>query len=496
MNENNAGNDKLDITQDAVVDYKADVVADSAAEPVAETTAEPAVEPVETEGTLDDAAVEVIVQDAGAGETTQTQAEFNGASGNAGFTDNAAEKPPVYFTENYKKSRTRKIGVFHLVLVAVISSILGGGVFFAGTQLLLPVLSPAISGIAGVTQNGDASANNGIYKKVEISQSDSPISAIAEKVSPSIVGVRITVKTQGGFFFDQPQSGTGEGSGIIIREDGYILTNNHVVQNALDGNSNRLSEGSQIQVVLPNAKDKPYTATIVGRDVDSDIAVIKIDAKGLPAAELGDSDKLKPGELAVAIGSPYGLEYMSSVTSGIISGLNREIETDTGNKLTLIQTDAAINPGNSGGALCNSQGQVIGINTVKIAVSGFEGMGFAIPINHAKEVAQSLIDYKYVKGKPLIGVSIDQRFNADIAKQYEVPAGLLVYDVTPLSAAYKAGIKTGDIITKFDGIDVKQFSDLETQKNKHKAGDKVSMTVYRDGKTLNIDLVLDEDKNQ
>ncbi len=417
------------------------------------------------------------------------------------YAGNDAEKPPVYYTESYKKTKTRKFGIFHLILLALISSIFGGGVVFAGTQFLLPILQPAVGSYFGVSTPASslgASSDNGIYKKVEIAKSDSPVSAIAEKVSPSIVGVKVTIKRQGsGFFFDDmPQSGTGEGSGIIIREDGYILTNNHVVADALMGNSNKLAEGSQIQVVLPSQKDKPYTATIVGRDVDSDIAVIKIDAKGLPAAELGDSDKLKPGELAVAIGSPYGLEYMNSITSGIVSGLNRKIQMDNGNDLTLIQTDAAINPGNSGGALCNSQGQVIGVNTVKLAATEFEGLGFAIPINHAKEIAQELIDNKYIKGRPLLGVSIDQRFTAEVAQQYNVPAGLLVYEVTPLSAAYKAGIKNGDIITKFDGVEVKQFADLETQKNKHKAGDKVTVVVYRDGKTLNIDVVLDEDKNE
>ena len=446
----------------------------------------------------DDAADNTVNADVTVSETTVEDKAEN--TEGAGSVKNDPAKPAVYYTESYKKTKTRKIGLFQLILVAVISSIFGGGVVFAGLQLLLPVLQPAVGSYFGVTsQTNDsaAAANNGVYKKVEIAKSDSPITAIAEKVSPSIVGVKITVKPQGGgFFFDTPQSGVGEGSGIIIREDGYILTNNHVVESALTGNSNKLSVGSQIEVVLPSQKDKPYTATIVGRDVDSDIAVIKIDAKGLPAAELGDSDKLKAGELAVAIGSPYGLEYMSSITSGIISGLNRKIVTDNGNSLTLIQTDAAINPGNSGGALCNSQGQVIGINTIKIAATGFEGLGFAIPINHAKEIAQSLIDYKYIKGKPYLGVSIDPRFTADVAKQYSVPNGLLVYEVTPLSAAYKAGIKNGDIITKFDGVDVKVFADLEGQKNKHKAGDKVVIVVYRDGKTLNIDVVLDEDKNQ
>jgi serine protease Do len=470
MDENVTGNDRFDIADGTA----ADTVNTDAA--VSDVT----VDNIDNIETIE--AVEVEIIPPKAPESTFT-------------SGNAQEKPPVYYTESYKKTKTRKIGIFHLILVAVISSIFGGGVVFTGLQLLLPALQPAVGSYFGITsQADDSAADNGVYKKVEISKSDTPVTAIAEKVSPSIVGVKITVKSQGSdFFFDPPRSGTGEGSGIIIREDGYILTNNHVVENALSGNSNKLSQGSQIEVVLPNQPDKPYVATIVGRDSDSDIAVIKIDAKGLPAAELGDSDKLQPGELAVAIGSPYGLDYMSSITSGIISGLNRKVQ---GSDLTFIQTDAAINPGNSGGALCNSQGQVIGINTVKISATDFEGLGFAIPINYAKKISQELIDNKYIKGKPLLGVSIDQRFNEEIAKQYDVPAGLLVYDVTPLSAAYKAGIKNGDIITKFDGVAVKEFSELESQKNKHKAGDKVKIELYRDGKTINVDVVLDEDKNQ
>lgn len=520
MDENIKGDNGLDITQDtannplntdAAFDETAaanatDDTADTAAEANTGYTAGPATG--YTADNSSDYTAEAVTSytventsDHKAEYTPEYTSENKNNTEKRASAGNDAERPAVYYTESYKKTKTRKVGIFHLILLALISSIFGGGVVFAGTQFLLPAIQPAVGsyfGVSSPTSSLGASSDNGIYKKVEIAKSDSPVSAIAEKVSPSIVGVKVTIKRQGsGFFFDDiPQSGTGEGSGIIIREDGYILTNNHVVADALMGNSNKLAEGSQIQVVLPSQKDKPYTATIVGRDVDSDIAVIKIDAKGLPAAELGDSDKLKPGELAVAIGSPYGLEYMNSITSGIVSGLNRKIQMDNGNDLTLIQTDAAINPGNSGGALCNSQGQVIGVNTVKLAATEFEGLGFAIPINHAKEIAQELIDNKYIKGRPLLGVSIDQRFTAEVAQQYDVPAGLLVYEVTPLSAAYKAGIKNGDIITKFDGVEVKEFADLETQKNKHKAGDKVTVVVYRDGKTLNIDVVLDEDKNE
>ena len=248
---------------------------------------------------------------------------------------------------------------------------------------------------------------------------------------------------------------------------------------------------------LPSEKDKPYTATVVGRDEQTDLAVIKINATGLPAAELGNSDDLKVGELAVAIGNPGGLEYMGSVTVGVISGLNRTIAIENNGNLKLIQTDAAINPGNSGGALVNSQGQIIGINSAKIASTGFEGLGFAIPINTVKQITDSLMKSGYVTGRPLLGVSIDTTFDEAAAKQYNVPFGLHITDVTPFSSASVAGIKVDDIITKFDGKAVTSYNQLETLKNAHKPGDKVSVEVYRysEKKSLTLDVVLGESKN-
>jgi serine protease Do len=403
-----------------------------------------------------------------------------------------------YYSESIKKTKSKKTGLGQLILVAVISAFLGGGVVFAAGAFLTPVIQPYINDMLGIESKEASSANSQseVYKKVEITQSTNPAEAIAEKVSPSIVGIRVTAKSQSFSFFDLGQEdGVGEGSGVIIREDGYILTNNHVVSNALADNSNKLNEGSKIEVILPSNKEKSYVATVVGCDSKTDIAVLKIEATGLPAAELGDSDKVKSGELAIAIGNPGGLDYMGSVTSGIISGINRTIKMENGQTLKLLQTDAAINPGNSGGALVNSEGQVIGINTVKIAATGYEGIGFAIPINEANEIAESLMEYSYVKGRPYLGISIDQRFNEDVAKAYNVPNGLLVYDVVPLSCSYKAGIKSGDIITKFDGVKVTQFSELETQKQKHKPGDSVEIELYRDGKTITVTVVLDEEKN-
>jgi serine protease Do len=345
--------------------------------------------------------------------------------------------------------------------------------------------------VASQVQSG--SQNSPVYKRVEIEQSESPVTAISEKVSPSIVGIRVTSTTRD-FLFGLTQ-GTGEGSGIIIREDGYIMTNYHVIQNALNTNYRGAVNNAKIEVFLPNKKDTPYTASVVGHDYRTDLAVIKIDATNLPAAELGDSDKLKVGELAVAIGNPGGLEYMGSVTVGVISGLNRTIKNESGNDLKLIQTDAAINPGNSGGALVNSKGQVIGVNSVKVIAQGFEGLGFAIPINEAVKITDSLIEYTYVKGRPFFGIRPDPLFNKAMAERYNVPEGVLVQEVLPFTGAYRAGIKAGDIITKFDGQKVTSLDELNRIKNKHKPGDIIPVEIYRNNETRTINVELTEEQN-
>jgi len=420
------------------------------------------------------------------------------AKGQTEGTNDRYNRNQAYYTENIKKTKPKKIGAWQLILVSVLSSVLGAGMMFAAVIYLAPALSTGASKILGLPESTTetSKSDNGVYKKIEITQSESPVEAVAEKVGPSIVGIQVTVPSKINFFFDLEENGVGYGSGIIIRKDGYILTNNHVIEATLASQmSNKMIDGAKIEVILPSNKDVTYEAKIVGRDERTDIAVLKIDVDNLPVAELGDSDSVKVGELAVAIGNPGGMDYMGSVTAGIISGVDRTITLDNGRELKLIQTDAAINPGNSGGALANSQGQVIGINTIKISATDIEGLGFAIPINEAKDIAESLIDYKYVKDRPYIGVVIDNSFTEDDAKQLNVPAGLLVYEVQPLSAAYKAGIHTGDIITKFDGVKVTKFKELEDQKDKHKPGDEVEVEVYRDGETLKLKLVLGEEKN-
>lgn len=407
-----------------------------------------------------------------------------------------------YYSENHRKPRKRKgSSLIQLIIVALVGSILGGLIVFAAFQFVAPAVQPSVNSyFKNLTPNNSVSSleepkqNSALTgrKIIEIERTDSPVTAIAEKVSPSIVGIRVTA-TVSDFFFGEME-GRGEGSGIIARSDGYIITNWHVIQKALDRNG-RQTKTSKIEVFLPDQEEKPYTAKVIGTDWRTDLAVIKIDVTNLPAAEFGNSDELKVGELAVAIGNPGGLEYMGSVTVGVISGLNRTVNSDSGKNFKLIQTDAAINPGNSGGALVNSKGQVIGVNSIKVVATGFEGIGFAIPINTVKEITDSLIEYEYVPGRPFLGISTNPNFDEKTAKFYNVPAGVLVDEVIPFSGAYNAGLKRGDIITKFNGKQVKTLAELNELKNKHKPNDKVVLEVYRNGKTMTIEVILTEDKN-
>ncbi|KUO76749.1 MAG: hypothetical protein APF77_12705 [Clostridia bacterium BRH_c25] len=309
--------------------------------------------------------------------------------------------------------------------------------------------------------------------KIVYSEAVSPVVPIAKKVSPSIVA--ISLKTRAKDYFGRVYEGTGTGSGIIIDNQGHIVTNNHVVEGVKD-----------ITVILQDGKE--LEATVVGRDPQTDLAVIKVDPANLVAAELGDSSKLEVGELAVAIGSPMGTEYAGSVTAGIISGLNRKVSVGD-NSIKLIQTDAAINPGNSGGALVNSEGKVIGINTIKFAQTTVEGMGFAIPINEANPIIQEIITNKKV-ARPYLGIS-GQTITKELAEQNNVPQGVYVMEVIAFSGAERAGIKKGDIITKMDGKKMTTIEELIEAIKNHKVGDTVQVEIFDqldDYKTVSVKL--------
>lgn len=324
---------------------------------------------------------------------------------------------------------------------------------------------------------------SGSNKNVNINidkQASSIVEAVAEKVTPSVVGIRTTTSISN--FFGQQSSSSGEGSGVIYRKDGYIITNYHVIENAI-GDSH-----SKIQVFLGEDTTKDvYDATVVGYNISADLAVIKINVKGLPEIEIADSSKLKVGQYVITVGNPGGLEFMDSVTYGVISGLNRVVSADS--TVSLIQTDAAINPGNSGGALVNANGELVGINSSKIVSEEFEGMGFAIPSNETVEIAQKIIE-KENSPEPYIGITLSEKYTSEVLEYYGYPSGAVVLSVANNSPAYQAGIRKGDIITEFDGEDIKSYSDLEELLSQCKPNQKISVKLYRNRRTYSTTLTV------
>ena len=314
----------------------------------------------------------------------------------------------------------------------------------------------------------------------------------ANKILPSIVGIEVSYTTTSnsifGFGSPSTSTATATGSGIIISEDGYIVTNNHVVDTSSSNSYSYydISEATSVKVKLYGS-DETYDAKIVGKDSQTDLAVLKIDKTDLTAAEFADSDQAVVGEFVMAVGSPLGLD--TTVTTGIISAVNREVESE-GTKYVCLQTDAAINSGNSGGALVNSDGKVIGINTLKLSGSGVEGIGFAIPINSTLDVISQLKDHNKVL-RPYIGISgID--LDDSTAKRYNLALGVYVKTVQSFSPAEKAGLQSGDVIIQADGKDIKTMDELNEIKNSHQIGDTMTLKVNRSGQEKEVTVTLEE----
>ena len=305
---------------------------------------------------------------------------------------------------------------------------------------------------------------------------------VADLVSPSVVVITTeqVVYSQWSWY-GQNQVESGAGSGVIISSDGYILTCAHVV----DGASN----------ITVTINDKDYTATLVGEDTTSDIAVIKIDADGLTPATVGDSDSLKVGQNVMAVGNPLG-ELGGTVTGGMISALNRSVTiqgSSSVNTMSLIQMDASVSPGNSGGGLFNMNGELVGIVNAKSSSSDAEGLGFAIPINDAIKVAQELLENGYVTGRPYLGITYLAVTDAQTAQQLGVNAyGVYIVDVTKGGPADQAGLKAGDRIVSVDGSEIAAKDDLGTLMQKHAAGDTLAITVARDGQMQTVNVTLGE----
>ena len=298
---------------------------------------------------------------------------------------------------------------------------------------------------------------------------------VYDLASPTVVS--ILCKSQGGGYV---QSKMSSGSGIIIRHDGYVVTNNHVI----DGAS---------EITVTTIAGQNFSAKVIGRDSRTDIAVLKVDNDtALPFAELGDSSTLRVGEMALAIGNPLREELAGTLTVGYISAINRSMVID-GKQMTMLQTDAAINPGNSGGALLNMKGQVIGINTAKSTGYDVEGLGFAIPINEAKPIIESIIQHGYVTGRVVIGLK-GQTVTEAIAKANDLPVGVYIKEIVSGSAAEKAGLRTGDVITACDGQAVTTIDEINKIRDSHKVGETLTMQIDRNGQTLTVSVVLQEEK--
>ena len=292
--------------------------------------------------------------------------------------------------------------------------------------------------------------------------------AIYSKVIPSIVSIRGTQET-----------GTSLGTGVVASADGYIITNSHVIEGC-----------SSVDITLWDERE--YPAKLVGRDEESDLAVLKIEAQDLTPAEFGDSSSLQVGDVALAIGNPLGEELRGTMTDGIISAINRDLLVD-GNSMVLIQTTAALNAGNSGGALLNAYGQVVGITNMKMSsyYDTVEGLGFAIPSTTVKSVSDSLIALGYVGGRPTIGITV-RALTEESAQSYGTPLGVRVEEVEPASDAFAQGVQVGDVIVQANGTDVATIDDLNAVKAGLGVGDTISLHIYRDGEYLDISVTLVE----
>lgn len=360
------------------------------------------------------------------------------------------------------------------------------------------------------SQNSESDSSEDEVQKVQSVIDISPktdamaIPDIVENVMPSVVGVSAT------FAYSQPNYGygwgwgydsgvegssrnmIGTGTGIIMSKDGYIVTNAHCIYD-----ESEYKCGLAVDVSVLFMDETEAEAKIIGYDTETDLAVLKVDKKNLTPAPFGESSELRVGETVIAIGNPLGFELFGSVTSGIVSALDRQISINEKN-MTLIQTDAAINSGNSGGPLLNGCGQVVGINSAKMSSSygsaSIEGLGFAIPIDSAKVIIDDLINYRYVKGRPQIGISTKD-VTETISNYYNIPMGVYVVSVQEDSTAEFAGIKVGDVIIAVDGESITTGEELNEKKSLHKAGDEITLTVSRGGEDIDITLVLQEANN-
>ena len=394
--------------------------------------------------------------------------DYNNGNQSNNFENNNGNPNNNYQNQYYQTVPTKKVNKKRMKVVGIIAA----GLAIAMTS----GLTGGLIAYNAVKKSQTTEVQSKSYAPPQFTSStDGAMSASEafEKVKPAVVTISVKgIQSYYGYF---QQEVSGIGSGFIINEDGYILTNYHVIENA-----------QEVTVLLSTGEE--VKASVVNYDQAKDMAMIKLeDGTKVPGvAELGDSDALYPGEDVIAIGTPLSTEFAQTMTKGVVSAVNRTVSTESGTTMTAIQTDAAINPGNSGGPLVNTKGQVIGINSMKLAENSVEGMGFAIPINEAKDRIESL-------SKPILTLGITVReIDSATAKKNDWVEGLLIKDISTDSYAERAGLKIGDIITKFDGKRVKTFDELNEIKNSKQAGDKIEVVVDRNGKDVTVTLELNE----
>ena len=374
-------------------------------------------------------------------------------------TESKKDKKPR--TSFIKKHRTASIVTGCLLLS------LGGG--FAGSMLAMKVNQSNSTVLYQAVDKSSSSSSSNNASGTSLSYAD-----IAKETMDSVVEIQTETMSTNKLFAQAVESGAG--SGFILSEDGYIVTNNHVIEGANT-------------ITVKTRDGKSYNAKLIGTDSSTDLAVIKIDATGLKPAVLGNSSELQVGDTAIAIGNPLG-ELGGTVTTGIVSALDREVTIDN-QTMHLLQTNAAINPGNSGGGLFNDQGELIGIVNAKSSGSNIEGLGFAIPIDRTKDVITSLIDNGYVKGRASLGVTLTTGTTNNPLSN-ESSTQVYIIEVQEGSAAAKAGLQAGDQILKVDDTDVEEIADVKTAVNSHKAGETMNITILRDNSTQTIQVTLDE----
>lgn len=390
-------------------------------------------------------------------------------------TNNAVAEPKT------KEKKTSKIGI--VITCIVLSLVVGAASGFISAKYFSSVLS------GDVKPGKDNNVNNSTNVNITVDETvNSSVEAVALKVSPSVVGIRTTAAVQS--FFGGSNESTGEGSGVVYTTDGYIITNYHVIESAVT------TSKSSIEVFFEDDMENSYSASVVGYNISYDLAVIKIEKNDLVKIELADSSTLKVGQYCVAIGAPGGLEYMGSVTNGIISGLNRSLASSAYEEsVPLIQTDTAINPGNSGGALVNYNGELIGINSSKIVSESYEGMGFAIPTNTVVEICNKIIA-KENDPDPFVGITFSETWTPEILEENGYPVGAVVSRVVNGGPAYEAGIRSGDIIMEFNDVEITDYKSFNEALSDCKPGASVSVYLYRAGRYYTTDVLIGSNNAQ